>query len=231
MSEQIHHVLRNCRLFRELPHELLWRLVRFGRLVRFRKGQIILRPGQPCPGVYCVGHGMVQVYKVALSGRQHTLQFAGPGMSFAEVATVLARPCPAYAACTEDSVCVLLPADRFRQLLEESHALCLHLLRSLAWRTEYLVGLMEDIALRDSSARVASYLLRAGSGTSAPFELPVLKKDLASHLNLTKEALSRTLRRLQQAGLIEVPGRRRIRILDPYSLNDVAEGLVPQQPA
>ena len=54
-----------------------------------------------------------------------------------------------------------------------------------------------------ASGRVARHLLEADhSDGRETFTLPVMKKDLASHLNLTSETLSRTLRRLSESGLI-----------------------------
>jgi CRP/FNR family transcriptional regulator len=93
-----------------------------------------------------------------------------------------------------------------------------------------LIGLLEDIVLRDAGGRVASHLLAADpSGGREAFSLPVLKKDLASHLNLTSETLSRTLRRLAESGLIGMEPQQRIRILNAAGLRDVADGLLPAE--
>jgi len=54
-----------------------------------------------------------------------------------------------------------------------------------------------------------------------------LKKDLASHLNLTGETFSRTLRRFTDAGLIQQLESGRLRILRRDDLKNVADGLYP----
>jgi CRP/FNR family transcriptional regulator len=93
-----------------------------------------------------------------------------------------------------------------------------------------LVGLLEDLALRDATERVAAHLLRAGaSAGAAPFMLPVRKKDLASHLNLTSETLSRALRRLADSALLELHEPGQIRIVSRESLAEVADGLLPAE--
>jgi CRP-like cAMP-binding protein len=55
-----------------------------------------------------------------------------------------------------------------------------------------------------------------------------LKRHVASHLNLTSETFSRTLRRLIEAGLIAEAGNARLRLLQPKKLRQVAEGLFPK---
>jgi len=220
--------LRKCGLFRGLHDEWLDVLAREGVVKRYARGQRIFRQGEPSPGLFVVGSGLVRVYKLAPTGKDHVLHFAEPGKTFLEVAVLGGFTCPAHAEAVEDSACVLLPTDRLQALLRQHHELCLELLEGMALWVRQLVGLLEDLVLRDASGRVARHLMAADpSGGRQPFVLPMLKKDLASHLNLTSETLSRTLRRLAEAELIELGDGGQLRVRDVAALRAVADGLLP----
>lgn len=230
MPAAIGDILRKCVLFKGLSADSLGLLAREAGLRKYAKGRRIFSEGEECPGLYVVGAGLVRIYQIAPSGKTHVLHFAEPGRTFAEVAAMGGFNCPAHAEALEDTVCALIPADRFRQSLREDHKLCLQLLRGMSLWVRQLVGLLEDIVLRDASGRVAGHLLKADtSGGRELFALPVMKKDLASHLNLTSETLSRTLRRLAETGLIEMVENQQLRIRDIEALREVAEGLLPAE--
>ena len=230
MAHSVKDVLHKCSLFKRLDANSLELVSYCGRIVEFKKGEMIFRQGDPCPGLYCVAEGVVRVYRLAPSGKDHVIHFVEAGGTFAEVAVIGDFPCPAYADAAEDAECLLLSAERFRMLLKSNHAVCLQLLEGMGYWVRQLVGLLEDIVLRDAVGRVAGHILRAEKPPAgAPFMLPMLKKDLASHLNVTSETLSRTLRRLADADLVELSEPQKIRIINREALEGVAAGLPPAE--
>ncbi len=228
MSQNIIDILGNCRLFSQVHGAGFQRLVTIGRLVRFEKGRVIFREGQECPGVYVVGSGKVRIFKVGPAGKEHVLHIVGPGETFAEVAAVGGFSCPANAEAIAPTVCAMLPLELFRRALREDHQLCLDMMAGLTVWVRHLVGLMEDLVLRDATGRLARYLLDAEPGGGGPIELPTFKRHVASHLNLTSETFSRTVRRLQEAGLITQPDNTHIQLVDREGLRKAAEGNVPR---
>lgn len=189
---------------------------------------MIFRDGDPSPGAYVVGTGLVRVFKTGAAGKEHVLHIVGPGKTFGEVAAVGGFGCPANAEAIAPASCVLLPGDLLRKALQEDHELCLGMLTGLTFWVRHLVGLMEDVVLRDAAGRLARFLLESDPQSDGAIELPALKRHVASHLNLTSETFSRIMRRLTDAGLIAELGNNRLRLLDLEKLDAVARGVLPK---
>ncbi len=217
-------VLRSAALFRALAPRWIGELAAIAVARSYPRGTIVFRQGEACPGIFVVVAGSVRVFKSSAQGKDHVLHLAGPRTTFAEVAVLGGFPCPATAEAVEDTTCLLLPSRDVAALLAAHHELCLQLLSGMAAWVRHLASLLEDVVLRDAGGRLARYLLdRAGPSGAAGFTLPMLKKDLASHLNLTSETLSRTLRRFVDAGLLAVDGQR-VQVLDGPGLRALADG-------
>ena len=229
MDEATAEIIRTCGLFCGLSDASFEKIRKIARTVRYRRGEIIFRDGEPCPGIFVVGKGAVRIFKLSPSGKEHVLHFARAGQTFAEVAAIGQFNCPAFADVTEDTVCALIPETGFRGIVNEDHAFCKEMMTGMSKWVHALVGLLEDLVLRDATARVARHLIQSDpTAGGEEFTLPMRKKDLASHLNLTSETLSRTLHRLVDCGLIETEGQH-LRICHLARLQDVADGLAPAE--
>ena len=219
-------IIAGCELFRGVSRAHRRRLVDMARRVTFATGTLVFRQDDPCPGIYCVGSGVIRVYRIGAGGKEHTLHMAGAGQTFAEVAVIGGFPCPAFAEVTRAAQCALLPASAVLAMLREEHAFCLELLVGMSHWVRHLTGLLEDITLRDASGRVARHLLQAGQDgrgrDSGLVGLAGLKKHIASQLNLTSETFSRVLRKLADAGVVELVDEKRLRIADRNALESLS---------
>jgi CRP/FNR family transcriptional regulator len=221
VNDDARAILARCGFFRGLDQAQMERVTGMALRQSFAKDQVIFRQGDPPPGIYVVGSGRVRLFKLNPAGKEYVLHLADVGSTFAEVAAIGGFACPATAQALEPTACVLLPTAKFMAALRESHDLCLQLMGNMALWVRQFVGLMEDLVLRDAMGRVARFILD-GSDEGNVMELPALKRHLASHLNLTSETLSRTLRRLGEAGVIEEVDAKRIKVLDRAALRELA---------
>jgi CRP/FNR family transcriptional regulator len=226
MASDPETILSSCRFFSGVKGESRERLLKMGGIRKYSQGTLIFRQGEECPGVFIVGSGLVRVFKSSPAGKEHVLHLVAPGGTFAEVAAMGGFDCPAFAEALEDTECLLLPNGAFGRALREDHQLCLELIASMAGWVKHLVGLLEDITLRDAVGRVARYLLSVADAREGTIQLPALKKHLASHLNLTSETLSRSLRRLSDMDLIKSVGERLV-VENRLGLEGIAEGEFP----
>jgi CRP/FNR family transcriptional regulator len=108
-------------------------------------------------------------------------------------------------------------------MLRADRAFCLELLVGMSQWVRHLTGLIEDIALRDACGRVARHILQAGPDARGRVGLAGLKKHIASQLNLTSETFSRVLRKLVDAGAIELVDEKRLCITDRDTLETLSE--------
>jgi CRP-like cAMP-binding protein len=217
--------LVRCRMFAALAQPQRDALAAISRIEDVERGARLFSPGDEATDLCVVLSGLVRVFKTSPAGKEHTLHLCGPGATFAEVAAIDDFPVPAFVEVVEPARLVRIDAPRFRALLDTDHALCRQLLPGLAMWVRHLIGLLEDIVLRDATARVARWIIEAADGDGVA-RLPAGRRHLALHLNLTPETLSRTLRRLIDDGCLRGDGDD-LRILQPARLHQAAQGAFP----
>jgi len=190
----------------------------------FRKGETIFSEGEEGNGFYVVITGRVKIFKLSAEGKEQILHFFGPGEPFGEVPVFTGQHFPANAEAIEESRVFFFPRKSFTDLIRRNPSLALNMLAILSKRLRRFAGLIDDLSLKEVPGRLAAYLLYLSDQNkgSKDLELTITKAQLASLLGTIPETLSRILGKLSGQGLIETDGRR-IRILNPEALQDLAE--------
>jgi CRP/FNR family transcriptional regulator, dissimilatory nitrate respiration regulator len=219
--------LRQCYLFSALSAQDLECVASFVVQKRLEKGEWLFREGAPCIGFYVVDRGAISVHRINVSGKMQVIHVFRPGESFAEAALVENRGYPADACALEQTSVLLVPKDPFLDLLQKRSELALRMLESMSRHLHALVGLIDDLSLKDVRARLVCWLLqRCGKpllDDAVVIRLDRTKSLLASEFGTTNETLSRTFAELRNLKLIVVNGRS-ITIPNPCKLEEYLTG-------
>jgi len=188
------------------------------------KGQVIFLEGAQAKGFYVVLSGQVKIYKASPEGKEQILHILGPGEPFAEAAMFQGVRFPANAMAIQPSSALYIEKSVLLKLMERDAGFSMAMLSSLSQRLRQMASMIGQLALREVPSRLAAYLLhQAGEKGADTFDLDMSKGHLAGFLGATREALSRSLARLEDQELIRMDNRT-ISILDRDRLWNLAEG-------
>lgn len=175
-------------------------------------GQIVLLEGAASTVLYVVQAGRLKLFKTSSKGREQVLRLLRPGEMFNEVAVFDEGPNPASAQAIEDCSLFLLRRRDLLRFVRERPGIALAITRFFAIRLRESLALVEDLAFRDVSSRVARILLdgQAGDVTRAPW---LTQELLAAMAGSRREVVGRALKSLSLEGAIHLE-RGRIHVRD-----------------
>ncbi|NLW97737.1 Crp/Fnr family transcriptional regulator [Luteimonas wenzhouensis] len=187
----------------------------------------LARAGQPCRHAYSVTAGMLRVVRTLADARRQVVAFVTPGHFVGLSGHQVHRY--AIEAVTASRVCVFgiegidelrrrFPSfehtllERACRDLDDAHdsMLLLARLSPLERLASFLVRLRQQLRIRADDPCVA---------------LPMGRGDIADHLGLTVETVSRSFTRLREQGVIALPDPHRVEILDHAALEGLASAL------
>ena len=203
--------LRACQLFSGLPGEDLQSIALFVVQKRLEKGDYLFHEGAPAEGFYVVQSGAINVHRVSPAGKEQVISVFRAGQSFAEAMVAGICGFPADARAIEPSNVLLVPKLDFVELLRCRPELALRMLGSMSQHLRALVGLLDDLTLKDVETRLANWLLKRcpqpPGVEPALIQLDGTKRVLAAELGTTSETLSRTLAKFRDEQLLLIDGK------------------------
>ena len=131
-------------------------------VLRKKAGEIIFREGEPCESLYLVGHGCVQIAKVADGADQEILDYVKAGNFFGATALLSGEPHSTTAIAVEPAVIGEVNEGTFQKILELSPGrLHMNFLRAITARLRSVNKHFMSETLRTERLRVAGALASA----------------------------------------------------------------------
>jgi CRP/FNR family transcriptional regulator len=219
-STQTELLLKRFQTFeflRGLDNEALKHLADSAVWKVFPPDAVVFWEGDTETNLYYLQYGSLKVLKSSPDGREQVLRFLDAGEIFNEIGVFAKRANPATAIALEESGIWLLPRQALEDVLLAHPQTALQIMESMADRFISLVALTADLSLRTVEARFAKLLLDTVEGDVIERRRWTNQTELAAHLGTVPDVLSRVIRELTKAGLIEVD-KQYIRILDREGL-------------
>ncbi|MGD2084063.1 MAG: Crp/Fnr family transcriptional regulator [Chromatiales bacterium] len=210
-------------LFSPLSRPQLRDIAAAARLIRLAENEALFAQGEPAREFFLVVEGRMRLYLLSPAGNEKIVEIIEAGQSFAEAAAFFHEPrYPVWAASL--TPCTLAAVDSrvyVETIMGAPHA-CRELMGDLSRRLHFLINQINDLTLKNATARVAGYLLsRLGPG-DRELELHVSKCMLACYLSLQPETFSRIMKQLSDEGIIRLTGTR-IRVEDSERLRGLSD--------
>jgi CRP/FNR family transcriptional regulator, cyclic AMP receptor protein len=197
--------------FAGLEPDALERLAAGMRSRRFRRGEVIFHLGDPGDALFVIVSGDVKISLPSETGEEAILATLGVGDVFGELALLDGAPRSASATAIGATETVVLPRDRFRELIATEAGVRDALLASIAGELRRLTTHVEELHFLDITGRLAARLVRLANegGTRLPdggirLRASLTQADLAAMVGCTRQSVNKLLGQFTDDGLIRL---------------------------
>lgn len=175
-----------------------------------QKGEFLFHLGDAFEGLLIVRSGSFKSTIIDHDGREHVLHFHFPREIIGFDAIYLGRHISSAVALVESSICCL----SFTQILQGAEHMPEIQMRLFRLFSQYVLRTGCMTGAYTAEERVAAFLLSMANRLGQPgtrteeIELVMSREDIANHLRLASETVSRIFGRLRDESIIAVKGKR-----------------------
>lgn len=191
-------------------------LVRLDTIIKrsqnYKRGHTLFTDEQPFKSLFVVRSGSFKTTISASDGREQVTSFYFPG-EFIGLDAIHQSEYQSNAKALESSSVCELPYEMLQEIGEEMPQLQIQMLTRLSKELAGDKNLMLLLGKKTADEKLATFLLSLSKrfkerGFSATdFQLSMSRSDIANHLGLAVETISRLFSRFQEEGLISIAGK------------------------
>lgn len=217
-------ILQQNSLFHGLSEQTL-DLVLIDRQVMFApENLIIFNEGDAATSYYFVIDGQVAMFRYSLEGDERIFNIFKKSQTLAHAAMFMPHGrYPLSARAHQDSALFQLQRSSLQKACQQDGELATRFMNTISQRMYQQINELDWLSTSSAAQRLAYYLLSLEKNEDYQVQLPLTQRQLASHLSVRAETLSRLLADWLKQGVIE--GRRQDwKLLNIPFLEDLAKG-------
>lgn len=221
--------LHKVPLFSSLSRDEFEKLAEQMTFRRYKAGEMILAQGEIPQAITIIRKGSAKAFKITPEGQEKILYVFSRNDYFGEQ-YLFGEQKAAYSVAALQSVKTCsFTREHFRELVRTHPTLAVEFMEELGNRVIRLEAALHSAGNDKIETRIAAVLLDFQSryGTQTPrgkeIILPLSREGMANYLGIARETLSRRLSQMEEAGIFESHGNKKLLVLRPEELEKLAQ--------
>jgi CRP/FNR family transcriptional regulator len=214
-------VLKTVPLFAGFTDQELSSLLDKTNVYHFRKGEVVFLEDDRNLQMYIILKGRLKVVEYTRDGQERVMAFRQRGDYFGEMGLLDGKTDFATIIASEPSKLLLITKGLFDEFFMENNKALRRVNSILCGRLRECWVFQSIIGLNDAEAKIRATLARYGktlgirNGSGVIIDSFFSHKDLADRVQISRETVSRVLKKMKDRHEIEITGRR-YKLLAPF---------------
>lgn len=200
-------------IFGNLSYEEMKEIAQITTSNNYYKREMIYTAGDKGEKLFVIHKGKVKITRFSDSGKEQIIRVLGQGDFMGELSLFTHTVLTDNAEALEDTTVCVLDGKQIKGLMTKYPTIALKVLEELSCRLEKAETLIESLGIHNVEKRIVHTLVNLADDKGI-IELDISKRDLAAHMGMSQETLSRKLSYFQEKGWIKLIGHRKIIIQD-----------------
>lgn len=217
-------ILATNPLLSGLPADVVEELMAVSVVKQLADGECVYAQGDDGDGLFGVVQGRIRLSNSSREGKELLVMLVEPGDWIGEVSLLDGLPRSLDAFAMGDCAVLFLPRARFDALLKAKPELYQYFIPMLCRKLRLALSYVEGVALFPLPARLAQRILELlafyGVNDDKPgmlIDVHLPQEDLAKMLGVSRQAISRELKRFESEGIIQL-AYGQLRVMDEVAL-------------
>jgi len=208
-TEDIFMRLSAVPIFKELTKEELDPFVKIAQTRNYKQKMYVFMQEDLLDRVFFIHSGKVKIYKTDFSGKEQIVSVLEPGEMFPHAGFFRQGTFPAHAEVLEDAFLIVIPIDKFEEILITYPELCIKLFKVLGEKIVDLQQRLEEQILHNTYEQIVLLLVRLCKtnaehfGDQYKFTTHFTNRELANMIGTSRETVSRTINHLKKKEYID----------------------------
>lgn len=213
-------------IFENLNKEELVEIVNKIDHKEFSKGDVIFTEGNIANTLYFINEGKIKLYKYTKDGKEQILHILSEGDFFGELELIKPSKYGFNSKAIEDAKICTLTKEEMKDIMMKNPEIGIKVLETVGERLSKVENLVQNLATNDVDSRMAYLIIelmeKYGENVEGNIsvKLPISREDMASYIGVTRETISRKLKKLEDENLIKIIGTKTIIIIDEEGLKN-----------